>query len=196
MTRQNLFVLLSGLGVATLTGAAPVEAQPTVATTPIEVAAVADVHAGNVFPPATLIPGVAVTFPRGPTTALELFFSLGRGAGGFFYQNSGVSGTFGYFGVQLKRFHGNVANDLRVFDSFGLLGGFGQSSTPCCVSGSGTVIGDLRTTSTSVLPPIVPYVGIGLDRRLRHARLRLEVEEGVFVVRGTIAVAIPLVRRP
>jgi len=105
---------------------------------------------------------------------------------------------FGDFGVQLKRFHGNVADDLRVFHTFGLLGGFGLRTSTCCVfeRSDGTVISDTRTTSMTVLPPVLPLVEIGLDRRLRHARLRLEVESGVFVVRGTIAVAVPLARRP
>jgi hypothetical protein len=197
MTRQNLFVLMCGVGVATFNIAAPVEAQPTASTTPIEVAAVADVNPGIIFPPATMMPGVAVTLPRGPTTAVELFFSVGRGVGGFFSKEPGAIGMFGDFGVQLKRFHGNGADDLRVFHAFGLLGGFGLSTTTCCVRlDRGTVISDTRTTSMNVLPPILPFVGIGLDRRLRHARLRLEVESGVFVVRGIIAVAVPLARRP
>jgi hypothetical protein len=87
--------------------AAPVEAQPTVFTTPIEVASVVDVHPGVLPPPSTVIPGVAVTLPRSPTTAVELFFSVGRGVGGFLINKPGVFGPFGDFGVQLKRFHGN-----------------------------------------------------------------------------------------
>jgi hypothetical protein len=198
MTRQILFVLLCGVGVATFTVAAPVEAQPTASTTAIEVAAAADLHPGIVFPPSTTIPGVAVTLPRGPTTALELFFSVGRGVGGFFNRKPGVIAMFGDFGVQLKRFHGNGSDDLRVFHTFGLLGGFGLRTSTCCVfeRSDGTVISDTRTTLMTVLPPILPFVGIGLDRRLRHARLRFEVESGVFVARGTIAVAVPLARRP
>jgi len=192
---------MCGVGVATFNVAPPVEAQPTASTTPIEVAAVANVNPGSNFPriifwPATMIPGVAVTLPRGPTTALELFFSVGRGDGGLSGKKPGAIGMFGDFGVQLKRFHGNGADDLRVFYAFGLLGGFGLSTTTCCViERSGTVISDNATTSMTVLPPILPFVGIGLDRRLRHGRLRLEVDAGL-VVRGTIAVAVPLARRP
>jgi hypothetical protein len=188
---------MCGVGVAALIVAAPVEAQPT-ATMPIEVAAVADFHPGNLFPPATLLPGVAVTLPRGPTTAVELFFSVGRGVGGFFSTEPGVIGLFGDFGVQLKRFHGNEAADFRTFHAFGLLGGFGLSTSECCVQvdHNGNVIRDTTTTSMNVLPPILPFRGIGFDRRLRQARLRVEVEAGILVFRGTIAVAFPLASRP
>ena len=149
-----------------------------------------------ILSPATMIPGVAVTLPRDPTTALELFFSVGRGVAGIFNRKSGTFAMFGNFGAQLKRFHGNEADDLRVFHSFGLSGAFGLRTTTCCIEHIGTVTRDTRRTSMTVLPPILPFVGIGLDRRLRHARLRLEGEAGVFVFRGAIAVAVPLARRP
>ena len=198
MTKRNLFGLMCGVGVAALVVAAPAEAQPTTFTTPIEVVAVADFHPGFTFPPTTLFPGVAVTLPRGQTTAVELFVSVGRGAGGFLIKKPGVIGPFGNFGVQLRRFHGNEAGDFRTFHTFGLLGAFGLSTSTCCIEEDGKdhVIRDTTTTSMNVLPPILPLVGIGFDRRLRRARLRVEVESGAFAARGTIAVAFPLTSRP
>ena len=91
-----------------------------------------------------------------------------------------------------------MAGDFRTFHTFDLLGAFGLSTSTCCIKedGKGHVIRDTTTTSMGVLPPILPLLGIGFDRRLRRARLRVEVESEAFVARGTIAVAFPLTSRP
>jgi hypothetical protein len=63
------------------------------------------------------------------------------------------------------------------------------------VDHGGNVIRDTRTTSMRVLPPILPFVGVGLDRTLRRgARLRVEADAGPYVVRATIGLSV-LVRR-
>jgi hypothetical protein len=190
-------ITVYGATTAMLILAGQASGQDVRASPPPKIAIVADINSGLTFPPATVTPGVLVTLPRSATTALEFLVSARLGSGGIFYREPGTRGVSGEFWVQLKRIHGDGSGNVRVFHTFGLLGGFGPDRTECCIEldRSGNVISDTTRTSFGVLQPILPFAGFGFDRKLgRGVQLRVEGEAGVFVWRATIGLAVPIRR--
>jgi hypothetical protein len=194
MTRLGSVRIIVAAVFTALIAAAPAGAQE-VTIPPFEIAVSADINPETLSPPATVTPGIAVTVGVGERSAVEVSVFLRRYAGEVVNPDPDLSRVDGLITVRFRRYHQGHFGPVQAFHTFGAWGGFQPDTDVCCIEidHAGNVIRDTRRTSMAVLPPILPFAGLGFEvRTSRRTRVRLEADAGVFFGRATLTIGVPI----